>query len=159
MLNKYLNGKYTFKDGDDTYEVSLVTMKIKNEFAKALFIKARDGLILLKDALTKQEYMEHLFALNEEYMAGGFDTDSERGQAAMQSESGVLLMSSLLFGTTEEKMIDLFVRKEVEVMTIMKLVLKESRGLTDEQVEKMIKEQEGKKASKPITFRRKAKAN
>lgn len=119
-----------FKHKDKTYQVSLITQKIKSLYEKKQFSRARDAAIMLKECMNSSEYQEHLRELNQSYIRGDYSLDSENGIAYAQTAGGSVLLTSLLFNISEEEMTKLLLEAKAEVMALLSVVISESFGTT-----------------------------
>lgn len=131
-LTAAVGGGFEFKQKDKTYHVSLITQKIKAAFEKAQFNRARDAALALKDLMTRDEYLDHLKALNDDFISGAYGLESERGMTFAQSSNGSIVLSSLLFNISEDEMVKLLLECRDEITQLLSLVIKESFGTLDE---------------------------
>lgn len=127
-LTSALKTGIEFKFKDKTYEVSLLTQKIKGQFEKKNFSRARDAAMLLKEAMSPAEYAEHLSRLNDNYIAGVYGLHGDAGQSFAETPDGTILICSLLFGISEEEMTKLMLEARTEILAILQAVLAESFG-------------------------------
>lgn len=151
-----LGGSHPFSHNGKDYKVSLINKRIKVAFERALFKKAREALketrpdyderaaeeaadlpeIKDKDKRDKavaEVYAKHAAAykarqdeLEDQYTCGDYTFESAKGQKAIGSAPGMLLLISLTFGVDIEEAFNLLTTAGEEVQAMIKLIIRES---------------------------------
>ena len=122
---------YSLETPDGTVTFSLITQAVKIEFEKALYAQAKDALREDRAEMGDEWYERKLDALREQYEAGEYAFESERGKKALRNATWAvrfLQMITRLGGTplTWEKALDLMASHGAEVKNILAQVLKDS---------------------------------
>lgn len=125
-LGELLGGTHVFTHNGADYEVSPITQKVKLDFERRLFGRAKEAALALRECMDKEEYSQHLKKLNDDYIAGEYAFESNRGMEAIKTISGMVLLSSLLFGVDEATMLRLVSERKEEVASLITVVIKES---------------------------------
>lgn len=136
-LTSVVTGPFEFKWRDKTFQVQHITQKIKSEYERKQFTRARDAAVLLKECMSKSEYIQHLKDLNDDFISGEYGLESAKGLKYAQTNKGVLLLCSLLWQTDEETMMQILTDKQEEVKSLLDCIIKESFGSTAQDEEKV----------------------
>jgi hypothetical protein len=132
-LTASIGGKYEFKFKDKTYQVSLLTKKVKSAFEKRMLSKALEGAQTLKVAMSSQEFREFLEGINDRFCEGYYSYENVFNTIA-QTENNIkysdiaLTLLGLLFNLPDEEMTELYREANVEVANFLNLILRESTG-------------------------------
>lgn len=116
------------KDGNliKRYPVNLLDQNAKVEYSKRLFARARNAEKAAREDYTAEEYAARLDHLNDLYMAGEYDWDSERGLKFQQTTAGHKMTCSILMGISEDEFFKLMVECHEDLQPLLSLVLRES---------------------------------
>lgn len=116
-----------------TYHASLLDDVRKTTFEKWLFQRHRQMELQTKEDTPEglEIYQERLNQLNDQFLEGDFALLSERGMKAIKKPYGVLRLVAIIFGTDEINAIRLLAKKGEEVLSLIKLIFKESFPLPD----------------------------
>ncbi len=128
-----LAGPHEFDHKGKTYTVSLITQNVKLAFEKGLFARAKRAALELRDLLSPEDYLAHVKALNDDYISGQYAFESERGLAAVSTISGMVLLTSLLFGCPEDEVVPILTERKDEVIGLIQMIFKESFPGTDKE--------------------------
>lgn len=132
-LGEVLGGTHPFEYRGTTYAVQMVSQDAKLAFARRLFQRARDAARELRPCMDREEYQAHLKALNDAYLAGEYDFESPRGQAALKTTSGMLSLCALLWQVDEHEMMLILKARPAEVSALLAVILRESFEIEEEQ--------------------------
>jgi hypothetical protein len=109
------------------YQCSHLTQEKKAEFASWLKRQANVALAdYRRDTGDVDGWREMARELKEEAEAGKYCFHSDKSLKALQNPAGVLALSAILFGVSEEEMVKLTMNHSAEVQAILELVLAES---------------------------------
>ena len=125
-INECLGTPHEFTHKGKTYQVSLITQNIKAAFEKRLFARAKEAALTMRDLMTTEDYRQHLKFLNDDYIAGQYAFESDRGIKAVQTINGMVSLCSLLFNVDEQEMLKIIVERKEEVTSLVNLIFKES---------------------------------
>ncbi len=115
--------------------------QVQTRFEKALFEKAKEGASAMRDLMDRADYLDHLKQLHESYLCGDFQLAGAKGQKAIQTLAGMKLLVSLLLGVDESQALKLAKTHQDDVNRLVRLVCKETIGLTDDDMARIELEQ------------------
>ncbi len=125
-INEAFAQPLEFQHKDKVYHCSLVTQNIKLQFEKRLFARAKDAAIGMREAFTKEEYLQHIGDLNSKYLRGDYAFESEIGLDACKTITGLKLLVSLLFNISEEEAVGLAIECKEEMMQVVTMAIQQS---------------------------------
>jgi hypothetical protein len=147
-LNQYMSTNATalvsshpFEFNGKTYHVSLITQAVKIAFEEKLFGISKEGIRIMKDMLTPEQYVEQVMKLHDKFINGHFTMESELGQSKLKTVQGILMLASIMFGVEEMEMITIISSQPAEVQALIQQIMKES--LPDADKKKVVPEQAG----------------
>jgi hypothetical protein len=117
---------HTFIHDGVSYPVSLITQAVKDSFSKSLFAKAKEAARHMRDLMSPEQYERHLERLNDDFISGAYDFESERAAAALHTPSGCLDLCCLLFNAPRSVMIDIAAKQSAELKALLQLIRRES---------------------------------
>lgn len=126
---------YPFEHGSKVYKVSRLTQAKKKEFSRQMKQRALRVVLSLKDVVSDDEYTASYNAALERVASGAFDFHSPFTQAALKTPGGVMTLSAILFGCTEDEMEQLFRERQPDVKMTLDLALKDSAIQTPDPTE------------------------
>lgn len=116
--------KFEITYNDRVYKAKLIDQNVKDGFAKKLFAIDRDGLFVLKQCYTHEEYLERLDKKAEDFLMGEYDLVSTRGQKSLGTPVGMLHLCGLIFEIDEMEMMKLMADRKDEILNLLQLILK-----------------------------------
>jgi len=126
VLNECLAKPHVFEHKGRKYKVSLINQDIKLKWEQAMFQRAKDAALGMRDLMTPADYRAHLKQLNDDYISGNYGMDSVMGMKAMQTPQGGLLLVSLLFGVDSTEAICLISERQADVIALLQVIMHES---------------------------------
>jgi hypothetical protein len=137
-LGEVVGGSHELSHNGVTYKISLITQKVKVQFERHLFAKRKECLLQIKEMMDSKEYADALEQLSKDYMAGLFAFEGKFGVEFIGTEPGQVYLVSLLFGIADEQeALRLIKDKAQEVTSLLRLVIKESYAITEEELTEM----------------------
>ena len=104
-----------------------------------MFSRARDLAKMIKEDDPK-EYSKLMQTIQNDYMLGKFGLETSEGQALAQSPKGVVTLVSLMCGVPENEVVPMLSSPDKdEIVSLIRLTLMESFGLSQEQAEEALK--------------------
>ena len=117
---------HKFEHKGQVYLVQPITQEVKTAFSEWQWERACKVAFSMRAGMTPDEYERHLKKLNDDYLAGEYDFESERTAAILKTKAGVLALCALLWGCSQAQMITLAVERGAEVKALLELVMAES---------------------------------
>jgi hypothetical protein len=131
-LTQIVVGTHEFKWHDKVYNVKPVDYKVKAEFERKQFARARDAVLLLKTFIPLDEYEKRLDRISDDFVRGEYALESTKGLEFAKSNKGVLMLCAMLFDVDEETMTHILMDSQTEVVSLVKTIIAESFGTTDD---------------------------
>jgi len=126
VLGECLAEAHEFVHKDKVYKVGLVNQAVKLKFERALFHRAKEAALEMRDLMTPDEYRDHLKQLNDDYIGGQYGMDSPRGLEVLRSVQGGITLVALLFGVDNAEAVQLIMERKDDVTALLQVVLHES---------------------------------
>lgn len=98
----------------------------RSEFEKRLYQRAREGVYTDRDHMSEDQYLKRLDAVREQYENNEYAMTGERGQKALQTPSGAMLLLEIITGESQADLTPLLLMRGPEVTTLIKTVMDES---------------------------------
>jgi len=140
VLNECLAKPHVFEHKGRKYKVSLVNQKIKLQYEQAMFARAKEAAIVMKELMSGDDYRAHLKQLNDDYLIGAYGMDSERGLQTLKSTWGGITLIALLFGVDNHEAVQLLTERKDDVTALLQVILHESFPAMEEGAEKKVEE-------------------
>jgi hypothetical protein len=99
---------------------------VKVKFEKRLHARAKEAAKELRDLLTKEEYLEHVGKLNDDFINGKYSFESPAGMESIKATAGMNALASIMFGIPEAEMMKLVTAAADEVTAVMHTAFKMS---------------------------------
>lgn len=137
MISSMLGRKHQFEHRGKTYELSPLTQEIKSDMEKKFFELKKETLKKMKDLYDPDEFRAERKTLENDYLEGNFTPESEKFHSFIKTKNGSLLFASVLFGVTQDQIIQLFAEVEVDgrsedLQDAISLVITESYPFAEE---------------------------
>lgn len=85
--------------------------------------------------MNRSEYQEFLQQLNDNFITGEYGFESSKGTVILQNKRAIITLCSLLFSVDEDLMFKMMRTAEAEIAALINLIMKESLGIKDEEIE------------------------
>ncbi len=93
------------------------------------------------------QFADHLKRLNDDYIAGDYALVSPRGKKALEG-NGFITLLSLLFNEPEATILRVVKMKPIEIVALFKVIMQESFGVTQEELDKAIAAEQDERKKK-----------
>jgi len=138
VLNECLAAPHEFVHKDKIYKVSLINQAIKLKYEQAMFARAKEAALVMRDLMDASQYRDHLKQLNDDYISGAYGMDSPRGLETLKSTWGGVTLIALLFGIDNHEAVKLLTERKDDVTALLEVVLHESFPAVQEGAEKKV---------------------
>lgn len=114
---------HTLECNGKVFTLSLIDQRMKTSWSQWLFDRACKACAAMRSALTPAEYAERLENLNQQYLSGDYDFESEVTMDVLRTKAGMLQLIVLVFGATREEAVTLLRVKPAEVKQRLDLIM------------------------------------
>jgi|ERR1019366_1168180 hypothetical protein len=139
-INEALGTPHEFQHKGKTYHVSLITQAVKAGFEKRLFAKSKEAASTMRELMDKPDYLAHLKSLNDDYIAGEYAFESQRGLSAVKTVQGFVVLMSLLMGIDETEVLAIITERGDELQLLVRMIFLESFPGMEEEMKKQEEE-------------------
>jgi hypothetical protein len=125
----------------------LIDQGVKAAFEKSLFQRAIAAAGEMRSLMDSAQFADHLKRLNDDYIAGDYALVSPRGKKALEG-NGFITLLSLLFNEPEATILRVVKMKPIEIVALFKVIMQESFGVTQEELDKAIAAEQDERKKK-----------
>jgi len=125
-LNAVLGTPITVVCGDETFTMSLIKEKVREEFQETLHTRAKKYTLGMRTDVDEVTYAKMLSDLRREYLAGEFAIDGKQGSEFIQTVHGIILLLSILMGLPPGRVRELMLDYSEELKSALEVVVSQS---------------------------------
>lgn len=125
-LNAVLGTPHTVVCGDETFSMSLIKERIRDEFQAGLFDLAKRYVLSMREMVDEDEYRVMLKDLRQEFLSGQYAIDGKQGIEFIQTQAGIIMLIGLLLGVSVEKAKELMINYTDELKSALDVVIVQS---------------------------------
>jgi hypothetical protein len=138
-LTQAIQGNHSFTYQGKEYQISPCNYNVQSDFERKMFARAR-GLAKMIREDDPKEYSKMMQKIQDDYMLGKYSLETPEGQALAQSPKGIISLVSLMCNVNEQEIIPMLTSEnKEEIIGLVRLVLMESFGISEEQAKETLK--------------------